>query len=231
MNDQSSPSWAYAFFRRCGWLAMIATIVVWGYGIFLMESEKHQGEVYRILYVHVPCALASFVAAFGLLVQGAMSLRRWEGDRGLFGKVLAEVGLLFTLLTLITGSLWGRPTWGVWWTWDARLTTTLVLGLLYAGYLFLWSTLSSKKVRTRACALLGVLIALDVPLIYKSVTWWRTLHQPPSLFTGRENLMAPEIAQLLYVASFCVLCVMAWLSVHRFENLKLEEKLRLQEPL
>ncbi|MCY4444822.1 MAG: cytochrome c biogenesis protein CcsA [Proteobacteria bacterium] len=216
------------YILRYGWLTVVVLAGVWYYAISEAPSEKHQGDVYRIIYVHVPSAFCAFFAAFLLLVQSIKGLvNTHHSTHVLWGKALAEIGLLCTFLTLITGSLWGRPTWGVWWTWDARLTTTLILGLLYVAYLLLWNAMSSPAEKSKACGVLGILIALDVPIIYKSVTWWRTLHQPPSLFTD-QNVMAPQIKTLLFVCIFSLLAVMIFFSFRRFYNLKLEMQLKAQ---
>ena len=212
---------------RWGWLVVVILGVVWGWALIGVSTDRLQGDVYRILYLHVPAAFAAFGCAFLLLIQSIYSLKKPDSSGILWGKALAEVGLLFTLLCLISGSLWGRPTWGVWWTWDARLTTTLILGLLYGGYLLLWSSIPTRESRVRACAVLGVLIAIDVPIIYKSVTWWRTLHQPPSLLTGGESdsVMADEMRQWLWISTLLVFVVMIWLSVLRYSVLKVEQQL------
>ena len=209
-------------------ICVLVLTVLWGYALTGMGPEKHQGEVYRILYVHVPSAFSAFVMAFFLLVQSILALKKSNThfSHASWGKAYAEVGLLFTLLTLITGSLWGRPTWGVWWTWDARLTTTLILGLLYAGYLVLWSSLEEPQKRAKFCAVLGILIAIDVPIIYKSVSWWRTLHQPPSLFQGEQNYMSLEIKLLLYACSIFTIITAWMLCKLRYSNLAREKKLQ-----
>lgn len=215
-------------FLRWGWLLAALLGLVWCWALWGVSTDRHQGDVYRILYVHVPSAFAAFAGAFLLLGQSIYSLRKPHSASILWGKSLAEVSLLFTILTLVSGSFWGRPTWGVWWTWDARLTTTLILALLYVGYLVLWSAISSREIKARACAVLGVLIAVDVPVIYKSVTWWRTLHQPPSLLSSETSIpvMADEMRQLLWCSTVLVLAVMLWLSFVRYFTLKTEEQLR-----
>lgn len=197
--------------------------LAWACALGQAPSDAHQGEVYRILYVHVPCALTAFAAAAGLLLCSLLGLRghrhavRW-------GRASAEVGLLFTLITLATGSIWGKPTWGVWWTWDARLTTTFILALLYAGYLLCYSALASGALRTKVCSVLGLVIFADIPIIYKSVTWWRTLHQPPSLLRAGGPAMAAEFMQVLAVCIALTLALAAWMLWQRAFNLELQEE-------
>ena len=198
---------------------------MWIWALFGVTSEKHQGEVYRIIYLHVPAAFTTFFMAAVLFVNSIIALKKPKSAMQLFGRASAEVGLIFTVITLVTGSIWGKPTWGVWWTWDARLTTTFLLGLLYAGYLLLWSAMSNGPERSKACAVVGILIFLDIPIIYKSVTWWRTLHQPPSIIREGGSTMAPEILNLILVGSLVTILVSLWLCWGRYENLRLKQKL------
>lgn len=211
-----------------GLLAFLFLAACWIFAIYFAPSEKNMGEVYRIIYVHVPSAFTAFSSAFVLLAFSIWGLAKHDSPAILWGRASAEVGLIFTIITLATGSIWGRPTWGVWWVWDARLTTTLILALLYAGYLILYGSLSAGPQRNKICGSLGILIAVDVPIIYKSVTWWRTLHQPPSLMRPDGPSMAPEMVAILTTCLVASLLVGAWLVVGRVKNLKdLEELERL----
>jgi len=213
------------FFKKVGPAAAVCLLLVWIWALFGVTSEKHQGEVYRIIYLHVPAAFTTFFMAAVLFVNSIIALKKPKSAMQLFGRASAEVGLIFTVITLVTGSIWGKPTWGVWWTWDARLTTTFLLGLLYAGYLLLWSAMSNGPERSKACAVVGILIFLDIPIIYKSVTWWRTLHQPPSIIREGGSTMAPEILNLILVGSLVTILVSLWLCWGRYENLRLKQKL------
>ncbi|NRA45198.1 MAG: cytochrome c biogenesis protein CcsA [Oligoflexales bacterium] len=204
--------------------SMLICLGLWAYGLFFAITEAHQGDVYRIIYLHVPSAFTCFFCALVLFIFSIKGLRG-KSSSLLYGKATAEVGLLFTIITLATGSIWGKPTWGVWWTWDARLTTTFILSLLYCGYLLLWSAMQPGSGRVKVCSILGILIFADVPIIYKSVTWWRTLHQPPSILRENGPTMAPEILYLLLSCSFAVICLSVWMVWIRSQNLKLEENL------
>ncbi len=208
-----------------GILAFAFLAVAWLWGLRFAPSEEHMGEVYRIIYVHVPSAFTAFSSAGLLLVLSLLTLLRRSESASLWAKASAEVGLIFTIITLATGSIWGRPTWGVWWTWDARLTTTLILSLLYAGYLILYSSLAPGPQRDRIVAALGVIIALDVPVIYKSVTWWRTLHQPPSILREGGSSMAPEMLATLMLCLSASLLVGAWMLWLRVTNLRLQQQI------
>ncbi|NRA63808.1 MAG: cytochrome c biogenesis protein CcsA [Pseudobacteriovorax sp.] len=208
-------------------LLMIGLVALtWTWGLKWAPTELHMGEVYRIIYVHVPAAFTAFFSAFILLIASIVTLIKKESSAGLWGRSVAEVGLIFTVLTLATGSIWGRPTWGVWWEWDARLTTTLILALLYCGYLILYSSLAAGPQRNKIAATLGIIIAADVPIIYKSVTWWRTLHQPPTLIRpGGESTIDPEMRIALVSCMVVMIIVGAFLTYQRYRNLALAEEL------
>ena len=202
-------------------LATALVLASWYAGLVVAPTESAMGEVYRILYLHVPSAFAAFVFAAILFGLSIWALRSRTETPVRWMKASAEVGFLFTIICLMTGSIWGKPTWGTWWTWDARLTTTFVLALLYAGFLLLHSTMEPGMARHRALAVLGILIFADVPIIYKSVTWWRTLHQPTDIIDRRGANMDADMLQILI---FCVLILIAygvWMMVARAKNLAL----------
>ena len=199
--------------------------VQWLLAWFWVPVDEAQGEVYRIVYLHVPGAFASFLSA-GMLLVGSLLALRSKSEHWLnLSRAAAEVGLLFTLLTLATGSIWGKPTWGVWWTWDARLTTSFLLALMYGGWILLFGAIPQGPSRTRSCSILGVMIAADVPIIYKSVTWWRTLHQPQTILrTGGSTMDGDMLSVLLFG-----IAIMAVVSINlilvRQETLSLEQEL------
>jgi heme exporter protein C len=196
--------------------------------LFVLPADMHQGEVYRIIYLHVPAAFASFALAFVLFFVSVYGLVTKNLNTEFWGRAVAEFGFIFTLLTLVTGSIWGRPTWGVWWTWDARLTTTFILAVLYAGYLLLWSSMSPGMARIKSTGILGVLIAVDVPIIYKSVTWWRTLHQPPSMMREGGSTMAPEILSHLIWCIVVLSFIALFLAWKRMQNLRVERMIEVK---
>ncbi len=154
-------------------------------GLFVTPPDRVQGNLARLLYVHPAVAWVSYLA-FGVTTIASL-LYLWRPTRSLrwdrIAFVSTEVGVLFTALTLITGSIWGRPAWGVWWTWDARLTTTAILLLLYMGYLALRGLPSSAETRAKRSAIVGIVSFIDVPIVHESVIWWRTLHQGPTVAT------------------------------------------------
>ncbi len=149
-------------------------------GVAMSPAESGMGHLQKIMYVHVPAAWSAFLA-FGLVfVMSIAYLLRRRESHDLLAASAAEVGVVLTGLTLALGSIWGRPTWGVWWTWDPRLTSTAVLFIIFVGYLALRSFVDEPGQRARWAAAVGILGFLNVPVVYMSVRWWRTLHQPSS---------------------------------------------------
>lgn len=187
--------------RALGWLSALALAVglVMAFGV--APRETSQGNVQRIMYVHPPLAWVAYVAFAVVAAASIVYLvrRRPAADR--LAHASAEVGVLFTGLAIATGSIWGKPTWGTWWTWDARLTSVAILFVMYVGYLLLRGTIEDRERAARYCAVLGIVAALDMPLVHFSVYWWRTLHQPPSLmkpggFTGSPAILWPLLVNL-----------------------------------
>ena len=166
-------------------VATLAALVVLGlFGLWGAPPDAVQSDAQRLMYLHVPAAWIAYLA-FGVTALGS-ALWLWPRTRAeVWDRVAgasAELGVLFTGLTLVLGSLWGRPVWGVWWAWDARLVTTAVLFFLYLGYLALRRIPSSPDVRARRCAIAALVAFADVPIVHFSVTWWRTLHQQATIF-------------------------------------------------
>src|SRR3989449_8253682 len=184
--------------KTLGWLtaAALAAGLVMAFG--LAPREVTQGNVQRIMYVHVPLILASYVAFVVLALASLVYLVRRDEAADRVAHASGEVGVMFVGLGIATGSIWGKPTWGTWWTWDARLTSVAILFVMYLGYLLLRGTIEDPERAARYCAVLGIVAALDVPLVHLSVFWWRTLHQPPSVMTpGPVSLPSPMLAALL----------------------------------
>lgn len=193
-----SPRWFYSKTKVLTWVLGILSVslLVWGliWGFLYAPKHADQGDVYRIIYLHVPAAIISMVGYYVMAVAAAigyiwnMKLSFWVM------KCAAVIGLMMTALALATGILWGKPTWGTWWFWDARLVTVLILLLLYAGILALQSAYGNgSQLANKACAILALVGTVNIPIIYKSVDWWFTLHQPASLgfkgnFTGVEEI-------------------------------------------
>jgi heme exporter protein C len=163
-----------------GAAVLSAFVVAQAVGVVISPAEAGMGHLQKIMYVHVPAAWSAFLA-FGLVfaLSIAYLLQRKE-SQDLLAASAAEVGVVLTGLTLALGSIWGKPTWGVWWTWDPRLTSTAVLFVIFVGYLALRAFVEDSQQRARWAASVGILGFLNVPIVYMSVRWWRTLHQPSS---------------------------------------------------
>ena len=185
--------------------AALAAGLVMGMGV--APRELTQGNVQRIMYVHVPAAWVAYLA-FGVVFVASiayLATRAPAADR--IGHASAEAGVAFTGVAIAAGSIWGKPTWGTWWTWDARLTTTAILFVIYLGYLLLRGMVDDHERGARYAAVVGITGALDIPLVHFSVLWWRTLHQPPSVGRPQASAMDPIIltALLVNVAAFTLL--------------------------
>jgi heme exporter protein C len=199
---------------------MTATLIM---ALWVTPPDAQEGDVFRLIYIHVPSAWLAYVAFFVVFVASIASLRtkRTRWDR--LAAASAEVGVLFTVLTLVIGSIWAKPIWGTWWTWDPRLTTTAILLLIYLGYLAVRRLPDSPARRARWAAVVGIVGFVDVPIVHLSVTWWRSLHQAPAI-----DRFAPRVAPimgwtlLLAVVSFSVLY--AYLVVLRLRVGRLEER-------
>jgi heme exporter protein C len=162
-------------------------------GLLHAPTDAQQGDAYRIIFIHVPAAWMSMVLYLALAGWAAVGWVWGVRLASMLARALAPTGLACTALALVTGAFWGKPTWGTWWVWDARLTSELILLLLYGGYLALVESIDDPRRADRAGALLAVVGAINVPIIYFSVRWWNTLHQGASITLGRAPSMADSM--------------------------------------
>lgn len=180
-TDRLLNPWVRRGFGLAALASLIALVVV---GLFVAPPDDVQGDAQRLMYLHVPAAWIAYLA-FGV-TSIASALYLWPRTRSpVWDRIAgasAELGVVFTGLTLLLGSLWGRPIWGVWWAWDARLVTTAVLFFLYIGYLALRRVPAALDVRAKRSAIAGLIAFVDVPIVHFSVSWWRTLHQQGTVF-------------------------------------------------
>ncbi len=160
-------------------LVFIAAGLYWG--LIKAPPDAFQGDSQRIMYLHIPSILVAYLSFVLVFVGSCLYLWKREPRDDNLAHSAAEIGVFFTALTIIEGSIWGRPTWGVWWTWDARLTLTAILLLIFIGSLMLRTLIEDESRAASAAAIIGIIGFLDIPLIHMSVYWWRTLHQPPSI--------------------------------------------------
>jgi heme exporter protein C len=211
--------------RRWPWIAIVLSLTVAFTLSMVSPADSVQGDLVRIMYVHVPSAWLAYTAFFvtfvGSLAYLATKNLRW--DR--IAAASAEIGVYFTGLALALGMIWAKPTWGVWWTWDARLTLTFIMFFVYLGYLALRRTTDDPVARASRSSVLGVLGAIQIPLVHFSVLWWRTLHQPPSLIRPdgpaiQDSLMLAAL--IIGVVAFTVVYVA--LMVKRIELIHLEDQ-------
>lgn len=163
------------------WGGLLLTSVALGMGLFYSPPDYLQGELVRIMYVHVPTAWLGMAGWSGILIASVMQLVWRHPLAGIAARAIAAPGALFTALCLLTGSIWGRPAWGTWWIWDGRLTSMLVLLFLYFGFMALAAASEERASIGRVAAIFGVIGAINLPIIHYSVTWWNSLHQPQSL--------------------------------------------------
>src|SRR5712691_6678496 len=186
--------------------ASLVLLGVTAYGIFFVAGPLAvQGDAARIVYFHVPMAWVAFLAFFVVFGASIAYLRTGTDRWDRLGRASAEVGVIFTTLVLITGAIWGYPIWGTWWSWDPKLTTTLILWFMYVAYLMVRSYAEPPR-GPRFAAIVGIVAFFDVPIVYLSSYWWRTLHPPPAIGPLAEQQPSSSIVWILMlsVAAFTV---------------------------
>ena len=211
--------------RVVPWLTAL-TLLLLGYGLYLAlfvaPPDYQQGETVKIMFIHVP---AAWLAMFGytLIALAALGTLIWRHPLAdVAAKTAAPIGATFTFIALVTGSLWGKPMWGTYWVWDARLTSVLVLFLLYLGLIALWQSIDEPGRAGRAAAILALVGFINVPIIKFSVDWWNTLHQPASVFRLGGPTIDPSLLTPLFVMAggFTLLFVLLHLIAMRAEILR-----------
>jgi len=193
--------------RMAPWFGIAAAILAAAglyVGFLVAPTDAQQGEVYRIIFIHVPAAWLSMFIYLVLAFWAALGLAFHTRLSGMMASALAPTGALFTFIALVTGSLWGRPTWGTYWVWDARLTSELVLLFLYLGFMALQAAIDDPRRADKAGALLAIVGVVNIPIIHYSVVWWNSLHQGASVSVTRGASMAPLMlwAMLLMALAF-----------------------------
>jgi heme exporter protein C len=218
--------------KALGWLSLASMIVLALFGLWGAPPDAVQGDAQRLMYLHVPAAWIAYLA-FGVTALGS-ALWLWPRTRAtVWDRVAgasAEIGVIFTALTLVLGSLWGKPVWGVWWAWDARLVTTAVLFFLYLGYLALRRVPAAADVRAKRCAIAALVAFVDVPIVHFSVTWWRTLHQKATVFNPElDAKIHGTMALALWVGVLAFTLLYVYLLDLRYRLETLEEDLEERE--
>lgn len=226
MITKSSPA-----LRVLGWLTAGSLALTAFMALVISPRDVNMGDSVRLLYLHVPTAWLSMYVCFGVTTLASV-LYLWKRSRSRFWDLTAaasaEIGVLFLGLTLLIGAIWGRITWGVYWTWDARLTTTAVLFVMYVGYLAVRKVPASPEVQSKRSAIVAIASFLNVPIVHFAVEWWRTLHQDATFLSDRR-LLDPQIggtmAWTLFLGVVAFTLLYAWLMAHRFRLAWLEDRL------
>lgn len=210
--------------RALGWMAGAALAAAAAVSLAVAPPDAEQGDLQRLMYVHVPAAWLAYLSFSVVFVSSIAYLRtrRTRWDR--LAAASAEVGVLFTALTIALGMVWGKPVWGVWWTWDPRLTTTAVLLLIYLGYLAVRRLPESPARRGRWAAVVGIVGFVNVPIVHLSVTWWRSLHQEPTVFRAGGPSLDPAMLWTLILSVAAFTLAYAYLVTLRLRVGRLEER-------
>ncbi len=197
-------------------LAALAVCLAGGLYLALKGSPQDykQGDMVRVMYVHVPAAWMASGVYMGLVIASIMSLIWRHPLADIAARAMAPIGATFTAICLVTGSIWGYPTWGTWWAWDGRMTSVLVLLFIYLGYLALWSALEQQANAPRLAAIFAIVGGINLPIIKFSVDWWNTLHQPASILRSGGMSIASSMAKPLFTMwlayIFLFICVLIW---------------------
>lgn len=208
-----SPRWFYM--KSSIWLPWLAlaTLVTLGtglvWGLAFAPPDFRQGNSFRIIYIHVPAAAVAMAGYMVMASAGAVALIWRMKLAEMVMKCCAPLGAGLTFLALLTGAVWGKPTWGAWWVWDARITSVVVLLLLYLGVMTLYEAFDNKQAATRACAVLSLVGVVNIPIIYWSVEWWYSLHQPATIKFTEQSSMHPSMLMPLWFSLLGFYCFYA----------------------
>lgn len=217
-----SPKWFYGIAGRfMPWLLGLGLVlslagIVWG--LAFAPQDYLQGNSYRIIFIHVPTAFLAQSVYMMMAVAGVITLVWKMKLADVFVRAAAPVGAILTVLALFTGAVWGKPTWGTWWIWDARLTSMLILLFLYLGIIGLSHAYSDEKTAARAVAVLAVVGVVNIPIIKYSVEWWNTLHQPATFKLTEKPTMPPEMWVPLLLAVLGTYLLFGWVSLYRMQT-------------
>ncbi len=228
-HRMASPPHFYSLSNKLmPWLVVIFLLLL-GYGLYgglyLAPTDYQQGDSYRIIYVHVPAAWMSLFIYIVMAVSGAIGLIWRMKLADVVAISSAPIGASFTFIALVTGSLWGKPMWGTWWVWDARLTSELILLFLYLGVISLYGAIEDKRTASRAVSILALVGVVNIPIIHYSVEWWNTLHQGPTVTKiDKPSIHVDMLIPLLLMAiAFKFFYVIAMLQSAKVELLKREQ--------
>lgn len=210
-----SPRW---FYEKTSpwmfWLGLIAFgLLIFGalWGLGFSPADSKQGNSYRIIFIHVPASIVALAGYYVMAISGAVGLIWRMKLSFMVMKSVAPIGAALTFASLVTGAIWGKPTWGTWWEWDARITSMLVLLFLYIGVIALQNAYRDRDAADKTCAVLSLVGMVNIPIIYKSVDWWYTLHQPATLKFTEASSIHPSMAYPLLTMILAMYLVFTWL--------------------
>lgn len=196
-----------------GWLTFLVTTAALYMVFIYAPTEKVMGDIQRIFYFHVSAAWVAFFAFFVVFIASIIYLKMRSEFWDVLALVSAEIGVVFTTIVLITGPIWARPIWNAWWTWDPRLTTTLILWFIYLAYIIIRASIDQQGKRARFAAIFGIVGFVDVPIVFMSIRWWRTIH-PQVLKKGSFNL-SPAMVNTLLVSLAAFTLIYLYLLLRR----------------
>lgn len=229
-HQLGSPRWFYQISGRfLPWLMALSLIllttgIIWGLAFAPMDFK--QGNSFRIIYIHVPASFISLAGYYIMAIAGAIALVWRMKMADIMMRACAPIGAAMTFIALVTGAIWGKPTWGTWWVWDARITSMLILFFLYLGVMALSQAYQREDLGTKAAAILALVGTVNIPIIYKSVDWWYSLHQPATLKLTQKPSMAPEMLWplLIMIAAFYLFYAVLLILHARAEILHREQR-------
>lgn len=203
-------------------LLMLATAFIWG--LAFAPKDYQQGDSYRIIFIHVPAAIWS-MGVYGSMAVAALVALVWQIRQAHLAMIsMAPIGMVFAFISLVTGAIWGKPMWGTWWVWDARLTSALVLFFLYIGVMALYYAFQDSNTGAKAAGILSIVGVINLPIIHFSVEWWNTLHQGATITKFDKPSMAVEMLIPLLLAIFGSMIFMIWLSILRYRAALLRDE-------
>ncbi len=205
-------------------LLLLTAAFVWG--LAFAPKDYQQGDSYRIIFIHVPAAIWS-MGVYGSMAVAAFVAAVWQIRQASLAMIsMAPIGAVFAFISLATGAIWGKPMWGTWWVWDARLTSALVLFFLYLGVMALYSAFQDRNTGAKAAGVLSMVGVINLPIIHFSVEWWNTLHQGATITKFDKPSMATEMLIPLLLAIFGSMIFMLWLSLVRYRSALLKDEMK-----
>ena len=221
-HQLGSPKWFFELTTKWNpwflWIGSILMLVGVVWGLAFAPADYLQGNSFRIIYIHVPAALLSQSAYIMMAVAGLVGLV-WKMKMSfVVGKAIAPIGASLAIIALVTGAIWGKPTWGTWWVWDARLTSMLMLLFLYFGVMALQQAMESEDASYKAGAILALVGVVNIPIIKYSVEWWNTLHQPATLKLTEKPSMHPDMLWPLLIMILSTYLFFALMVILRTRN-------------